>query len=306
MATWEQIQRRKERERRERAADLAPQFPDIQEVAKLVPEGRELVPGLSLLAGDIEAVQQERQRGIAEAAMPGVSRMFETAGGQVQQMLQGQVPQDVIDRLQSNVAARALSGGVPGSGFAGSQFARTLGLTSLDMIGRGISGMLGITPVAQETFGVPLTDIQADIPGLTDIYYNQLGQELARSQTELALLGLDVSRAGASAAGGVGGGGGGGTTVTYSGMGAPGPQTNPLAGVAPVYTPAQWTSGTRTTPLVGVGGTVMGAPLGTPGNTPYQPGASYEPFPGMSWPTPTGGGSGTIIDASGNVQQLSF
>ena len=224
MATWAEIQKKAAREATARRAGIAPQFPDIFEVAQMVPKGVELLPGMTELASGIEESALARRANIAEAAQPGITQQFATAGNQISQMLQGAVPQDVIDRLQSNVAARSLGAGVPGSGFAGSQFARTLGLTSLDMIGQGIGQLMGITPVQQGVFGVEPVDISADIPGTTDYFNQLLGQELSRSQVELALYGLDVSREGAgtggATGGGTSGGGGGGYFETGSRLGS--------------------------------------------------------------------------------------
>lgn len=176
------------------AERLTPEYPDLQELAKLVPQGRELISGLSGLAGDVDQASQEQQIMMMERAMPGVTGQFATASGQVDQMLKGALPQDVINRIQSSVAARALAGGVPGSGMSGNQFANTLGLTSLDLIGRGISNLMGITEGAQKAFTVPRYDISAEIPGLTDLYNRDVSQELARSQVGLEMFGLEQAR----------------------------------------------------------------------------------------------------------------
>lgn len=181
-------------ERQKQAERLVPQYPDLQELAKLVPRGRELIPGLSGLAGEVDQASQEQQIMMMERASPGVMGRFQTASGQVDQMLQGVMPQDVINRLQSNVAARAMAGGVPGSGFSGNQFANTLGLTSLDLIGRGITSLMGITEGAQKAFTVPRYDIANEIPGLTDLYSRDVSQELARSQVGLEMFGLDQAK----------------------------------------------------------------------------------------------------------------
>lgn len=210
MATIADIQRD---QRTKTLNEISPKFPDIQELAKLVPAGAELIPGLEQLAGGVDEATQDQQFAIMERALPGITDQFRVASGQVGQQLRGQLPQDVIDFIQTNNAAQSLTGGVAGSGFSGNQFANALGLSSLDMVGQGIARMLGLTQGAQQAFGVPRFDISSEIPGLTDIYNQRTSEELSRTQAALALLGLDVAREGARA-GGSGGGGGGGSSFS--------------------------------------------------------------------------------------------
>jgi len=57
--------------------------------------------------------------------------------GNAQSLLQGQIPQDVQDAVQRSSAYTALRGGYAGSPMASALTARDLGLTSLDLLGRG-------------------------------------------------------------------------------------------------------------------------------------------------------------------------
>jgi hypothetical protein len=191
MATVAQLQERaRKRLLSTTPEELTAQLPDIQEIAKLVPQGAELIPGLTEMASGIEESAQARRANITEMAQPGVTQQFGMANQQISQMLQGAMPQDVIDQIQSNVAARSLSGGVAGSGFAANQYARNLGLTSLDLIGRGLGSLLQVTPQQQALFGTETVDIEQNIPGLTDIYSSQASQAMSRAQTAQELYGL--------------------------------------------------------------------------------------------------------------------
>ena len=57
--------------------------------------------------------------------------------GQASQLLAGEIPQDVQDQIQRSSAYTALRGGYQGSPMARALTARDLGLTSLDLMGRG-------------------------------------------------------------------------------------------------------------------------------------------------------------------------
>ena len=160
-----------------------PQLPDIQELAKLVPQGAEAVPGLEALASDVTGAMQRQQIGQMETAAPGITGLFGDAFDVTGQMLAGIVPEDVQAQIQNDVAAAALGAGTYGSQFGGSQYARNLGLTSLDLINRGIGSLLQLTPAAQQAFTVQNFDIGAEIPGLEALYQSEVNREQAKAAT---------------------------------------------------------------------------------------------------------------------------
>ncbi len=59
--------------------------------------------------------------------------------GAAQPLLHGEIPQDVQDQVYRSSAYQALRGGYQGSGMANALTARDLGLTSLDLMGKGAS-----------------------------------------------------------------------------------------------------------------------------------------------------------------------
>lgn len=76
--------------------------------------------------------------------LPGFSDIMKTGASTTQEMLdaatpllKGEIPQDVIDQIQRSDAYQALSGGYAGSQMGHNLTARDLGLTSLDLMGRG-------------------------------------------------------------------------------------------------------------------------------------------------------------------------
>ena len=76
--------------------------------------------------------------------LPGFSNILKSGASTTQQMLddstpllKGEIPQDVIDQIKRSDAYSALSGGYAGSEMGHNLTARDLGLTSLDLMGRG-------------------------------------------------------------------------------------------------------------------------------------------------------------------------
>lgn len=100
-------------------------FPEIKQLGDLyqsyaTEQMNQLLPGFS---DTLKQGQSTTQQMLADAAP----------------LLQGEIPQDVKDQIQRSDAYQALSGGYAGSGMAHSLTARDLGLTSLDLMGRGAS-----------------------------------------------------------------------------------------------------------------------------------------------------------------------
>jgi hypothetical protein len=68
------------------------------------------------------------------------------------QMLKGQLPQDVINQISQQAAERGIATGSPGSNNANAAYLRALGLNSLGMMGQGsqeLSRSIADTPVPQ-------------------------------------------------------------------------------------------------------------------------------------------------------------
>lgn len=73
-----------------------------------------------------------------ERAIPGYSKLRDKTTANITDWLAGKVPQDVSDQVMRSAAGRSLYGGFGGSGMARNLSARDLGLTSLDIMGKGM------------------------------------------------------------------------------------------------------------------------------------------------------------------------
>lgn len=107
---------------------------------------------ISKLAGDANMFNQEQLNKMLESAIPGYRSMVSNIGGKINSMLSGELPSDVSEQVGRNAAYRSLSGGYGGSGMARNLVARDLGMTSLDLISKGIdAGSRWITTAKQNT-----------------------------------------------------------------------------------------------------------------------------------------------------------
>ncbi len=82
--------------------------------------------------------------------LPGYANMVGQRSSNTMDMLQGQIPDDVISQIATQAAERGIAGGVPQSPNANAAYLRSLGLTSLDLMGQGsqqLSQSIADTPV---------------------------------------------------------------------------------------------------------------------------------------------------------------
>lgn len=77
--------------------------------------------------------------GDLQAQIPGLAGLNANASGVINSYLRGQLPQDVQNAIQDASATYGVTSGMPGSGLQRNRTARDLGLTSLDLTGRGLS-----------------------------------------------------------------------------------------------------------------------------------------------------------------------
>jgi hypothetical protein len=84
--------------------------------------------------------------------LPGYQQMVDQRSENTIDMLQGQVPDDVINQIATQAAERGIAGGAPNSPNANAAYLRSMGLTSLDMMGQGskeLSQSISDTPVPE-------------------------------------------------------------------------------------------------------------------------------------------------------------
>lgn len=86
------------------------------------------------------------------ANLPGYAGAVNQRSTNTQQMLQGQLPQDVVAQISQQAAERGIGGGGGAAPNSNAAFLRALGLSSLDMMGHGskeLSTSIADTPVPE-------------------------------------------------------------------------------------------------------------------------------------------------------------
>lgn len=132
---------------------------------------------LAKFAGQSTAYQTKQR----EKIMPGSQEQFRLASNQLQQMLQGEVPQDVVDFTNRTVAQRTGGSFNPWTGGGRSQpaFARSIGQLSTDMVQRGLSAAPTWQQLAN-SFVTPIGEAfqYANALNQTRYRYDALGTEV--------------------------------------------------------------------------------------------------------------------------------
>ena len=99
------------------------------------------LPGIESLVGTTNQFNASQMTSLLNSVMPGWSGAATQAGKNITSELQGQIPTDVAEQIQSSTAAQALTGGFGGSGLMGNTLAKNLGLTSLQLMNQGQSSL---------------------------------------------------------------------------------------------------------------------------------------------------------------------
>ena len=95
------------------------------------------LPGLQNLAGGVNAFNQEQLDKMYNSALPGYDRIKNQVSDNLLSMTKGELPDDVINEIYRSSTSRATAGGFGGSALGRNLTSRDLGLTSLDLMGRG-------------------------------------------------------------------------------------------------------------------------------------------------------------------------
>jgi hypothetical protein len=113
---------------------------DVQAEQKRAIEGNTAaLPGLQAQAGKVNTFNQSEIQRMLELAMPGYAKLRDKGTATVNDLLSGKIPDDVRNAIGRNAAGRSLYGGFGGSGMGRNLEARDLGLTSLDLMSKGLS-----------------------------------------------------------------------------------------------------------------------------------------------------------------------
>lgn len=97
------------------------------------------LPGAQKLASDVNSFNQSEMDRIYGQALPGYDRIKQNVSDYLGSTTAGEIPDDVANEIYRRTNSRALAGGYGGSPLGRNLTGRDLGLTSLDLIERGIS-----------------------------------------------------------------------------------------------------------------------------------------------------------------------
>ena len=196
------------------------------------------LPGIESLATGVDTFNENQLMQLLNSIMPGWSGAAGQAGQNITSELEGKVPADVQNMLQSSEAAKALAGGMGfGAGtLGGSDVAKSLGLTSLGLMNQGMSSLESWTGMIDRMFAPgqfnvssmfispqqEFEDTMANQEKQWDVNWLKsqtdwsgsagklLGDEINQSSQQFnSLISSIVSKYAGSMMGGMGGGGGG-------------------------------------------------------------------------------------------------
>lgn len=182
------------------------------------------LPGATELSSKLNASSMGDLMSTLNTAIPGYSDMQASRAGAVGSMLKGEIPQDVREAIFRGGASKSLAGGFGGSEFGRNLTSRDLGLSSLDILGRGMSGMtslIGSTPLPRMVQANDILNVSGrDTLGLRS---GERSEKLSMMTTAAqAPKGSDVWAKAFTDMGGQmsGGGGGGGMGGGMGGLGS--------------------------------------------------------------------------------------
>lgn len=296
----------------ESAFGSTPQLPSLQSTQRQAIGGNMTNLGaLYGLAGNINQFQNQQAPLGLQENLPGYQNLLGQSSQNTQSLLQGQIPQDVINQLTQQAAERGVAMGSPGSPNANTALLSALGQTSLGLEQQGLQNfqtLAGMTPQVQPMDLSPymVTPAQQQDVASSQAIYNAAPNPAAAAQANLgaAQAGIGAGRAmgpavppapsvpGLPTSTGVSGNPQGGTT--YGGVVYP-------AGSAPTAGGTRYAGGTPGGNLFGQGGSLTGNPWL---DSMYGGGSTGDPFMDMFAGSQqggfyAGGAAGGPADTSG-------
>lgn len=97
------------------------------------------MPDLATLTSKVNELSIDELMKNMEKFMPGYGKLLSQGTSDIASQLRGELPADVISQIKRSSAEKATSGGYEGSSVQSNLSARDLGLTSLNLIQRGLS-----------------------------------------------------------------------------------------------------------------------------------------------------------------------
>lgn len=126
-------------------APKKPKVPEVEKLSLQTEQGKAIssnlanLPAAQNLASSSNKFSRDQILQMMREVMPNYDKITASASANIESLLRGEIPADVQQSVQNTAAARALGGGTAGSGSARNLVARDLGLTSLQLTGKGLS-----------------------------------------------------------------------------------------------------------------------------------------------------------------------
>jgi hypothetical protein len=141
-----------------------PQLPQLNlqaEAGKAIAGNLANLPAAETLIGQTNQFNRDQITQMLQATIPGYSNIASTASGNIESMLQGNIPKDVQDAIARADAASALTGGYAGTGASRNLVARDLGLTSLNLTQQGLSSAESWTKTMQSLYEPSMINVSS-------------------------------------------------------------------------------------------------------------------------------------------------
>lgn len=228
---------------------------------------------INQLTEQINALNRSGQTQANAARIPGATQLEQTSSENINRMLHGELPQDVVSMLAQSSAERGVATGSPGSPNANAAYLRALGLTSLQ---EQQQGEQNLSAAYQRNPAAPLFDPTSQLltpyqSGQLGLQEGQLGLQAQAEADRVALeqqrLAQEADLASAAASRGTGNRSG----LSYAPSPAPATGSQTLTGSdifgSPDFSTQDWWNSIGFTPgqgvLPGSGSTTISGDLGT-------------------------------------------
>jgi hypothetical protein len=139
---------------------VVPRLPAItldQEQQNAINANKSAMPGASEFAN----LTEDQILSMMRTAMPGFDAIRGKAGSNISDFLSGKIPGDVSSAITNAGAGKALRGGYGGSGMHGDLVARDLGLTSLNLMDKGLSSAESWMSASEKLLAPAITNFES-------------------------------------------------------------------------------------------------------------------------------------------------
>ena len=145
----------------------SPEVPDLPTVdlpaqqQKAINANLAALPGAEKLTNQSNTFNREQILSMLRNVIPGFDKITSATSGNIESLLNGEIPADVSAAVQNSAAARSLGKGTAGSGMGRNLVARDLGLTSLDLTQKGISAAESWLKLSDQMFSPGMLNVSS-------------------------------------------------------------------------------------------------------------------------------------------------